>query len=110
MASVAKCMSIMAGAGLIGGAASSYYMQSKVNRFAVKEASSHAKDGMIPIGGMTKDGKFWDGKMSVEDFKKQLNQKTLISSLITGVAAAVGTSIVSGLTLLLRGKTKVKVK
>ncbi len=108
MASVAKCMSIMAGVGLIGGAASSYYMQSKINKIAVKEASAHAVNGMIPIGGRTKDGKMWDGKISVDDFKKNLNQKTQISALITGVAAAVGTSIVSGLTLLLRGKVKAK--
>lgn len=108
MASVAKCMGIMAGAGLLGGAASTYYLQSKVNKAIMKEASAHAVDGMIPIGGMKKDGTLWDGKISVDDYKKQLNQKTQISALITGIAAAVGTSIVSGLTLLLRGKVKVK--
>ncbi len=108
MASVVKCMGIMAGAGLLGGAASSYYIQSKVNKAAMKEVSAHAKDGKIPIGGMSKDGKMWDGFMTVDEFKKNLDKKTQISALITGAMAAVATSVVSGLTLLLRGKVKVK--
>ncbi len=108
MASVGKCLGIMAGAGLIGGATASYYMQSRINKFAVNEAEKHAKNGMLPIGGMTKDGKLWDGQISIDEFKKQLKQKSQISALITGAAAAVATTIVSGLTLLLRGKVKVK--
>ena len=108
MASVGKCLGIMAGAGLIGGAASSYYIQSKVNKIAASEAEKHAKNGMLPIGGMTKDGKLWDGQISVDEFKKQLKQKSQISALLTGAAAAVATTIVSGLTLLLRGKVKAK--
>lgn len=108
MVSVAKCVGIMTGVGLVGGAGASYYMQSKVNKLAMKEVSSHAKNGMVPIGGMTKDGKLWDGQMSVDDFKKQLDKKSQISSLITGVIAAIGTGIISGLTLLLRGKVKAK--
>lgn len=106
MVSVAKCMGIMAGAGLLGGAASSYLVQSKVNKVAMREISAHAKDGKIPIGGMTKDGKMWDGQMTVDEFKKNLDKKTKVSSLITGLMSAVGIAVVSGLTLLLRGKIK----
>jgi hypothetical protein len=48
----------------------------------------------------------WDGKISVENYQKQLNKGAKIMSLVTGLAAAIGTTIISGLTLLLRGKVK----
>ena len=54
----------------------------------------------------TKDGKMWDGQMTVDEFKKNLDKKTKVSSLITGLMSAVGIAVVSGLTLLLRGKIK----
>lgn len=106
MASVVKCMGIMAGAGLLGGAASSYLVQSKVNNLAMSQVAAHAKDGKIPIGGMTKDGKMWDGQMTVDEFKKNLDKKTKVSSLVTGLMSAAGVAVISGLTLLLRGKIK----
>nr|QGT49784.1 hypothetical protein Melaina855_1710 [uncultured Candidatus Melainabacteria bacterium] len=106
MASVVKCMSIMTGAGLLGGALSSYYLQSKVNKAIVNQAQTHSKDGTIPIGGMTKDGKLWDGKVSVDEFKKQLDTKAKKASLASGLFTAAGTALVTGLTLLLRGKIK----
>ncbi len=107
MASVVKCMGIMTGAGLACGALSSYYMQSKVNKAIAKQAQTTAKDGQIPIGGMTKDGKMWDGKVSVDEFKKQLDKKAKVSSLISGIFTAAGTAIITGITLMLRGKVKV---
>ncbi len=106
MASVVKCMGIMAGAGLLGGAASSYFVQSKVNNLAMSQIDAHAKDGKIPIGGRTKDGKMWDGQMTVDEFKKNLDKKTKVSSLVTGLMSAAGVAVISGLTLLLRGKIK----
>lgn len=106
MAGVVKCMGIMSGVGLLGGAASSYLLQSKVNKVAMQEVSAYAKDGKIPIGGRTKDGKMWDGHMTVDEFKKNLDKKTKISSLITGLMSAAGIAVISGLTLLLRGKIK----
>ena len=106
MASVVKCIGIMAGTGLLGGTASSYLIQSKVNKVAMQEISAYAKDGKIPVGGRTKDGKMWDGQMTVDEFNKNLDKKTKVSSLITGLISAAGIAVVSGLTLLLRGKIK----
>lgn len=104
MAGIVKCMSIMSGIGLLGGAGCAYAMQKRGDNVLINEVSKHAKDGKIPIGGQTPDGKMWDGAMSVEDFKKNLNKKTMIASGITGAIAAIGTAIVSGLTLLVKTK------
>jgi hypothetical protein len=96
----------MAGAGLVGGAGLSYYAQSKVNKAAVAQANAIAKDGTIPIGGRTKDGGFWDGQMTVADYEKNLKKKSAITSLIMGLVSAAGVALISGLTLLLKGKLK----
>ncbi|MDE6139287.1 MAG: hypothetical protein K2F57_07430, partial [Candidatus Gastranaerophilales bacterium] len=101
------CMGIMTGVGLAGGALSSYYMQSKVNKAIVNQAQTQAVDGKIPIGGKTKDGKLWDGKVTVDEFKKQLDKKAQATSLVSGLFTAAGTALITGLTLLLRGKVKV---
>ena len=106
MVSVAKCVSIMAGAGLVGGAGLSYYAQSKVNKAAIAQANAIAKNGPIPIGGRTKDGGFWDGQMTVADYEKNLKKKSAITSLVMGLVSAAGVAIVAGLTLLLGGKIK----
>lgn len=104
MAGIGKCMGIMSGIGLLGGAGTAYLMQSRGDKVLMNEVSKHAKDGVIPIGGQTPDGKMWDGKMSVDDFKKNLDKKTLITSAVTGVLAAIATAIVSGITLLVKTK------
>ena len=106
MASIAKCVSIMAGAGLVSGAGLSYFAQRKANKAAVAQANAIAKDGMIPIGGRTKEGGFWDGQMTVADYEKNLKKKSAITSLIMGLVSAAGIALISGLTLLLRGKIK----
>ena len=106
MAGIGKCMGIMSGIGLAGGAAASYLIQAPANKTAVKKAEAHAKNGKIKIGGMTPDGKLWDGEMTIDEFKKNLNKKTAITTGLAGVLSAVGTSIIAGLTLLLRGKVK----
>jgi hypothetical protein len=106
MASVGKCLGIMATAGFAAASGTAYYVNSKIDKTMMEHAKAIAKDGTIPIGGMTKDGKMWDGKISVEDYQKKLNKKTQLTSLIMGFGAAVGTAIISGLTLLLRGKIK----
>lgn len=106
MVSVGKCIGVMAGIGAIGGAGASYFMQNKVDKIAINQVKSIAKDGTIPIGGMKKDGTMWDGKITVDEFKKNLSKKRTISSVLVGLTTAVGTAIISGLTLLIRGKVK----
>lgn len=104
MAGIVKCMSIMTGVGLLGGAGASYYMQSKADKAVLNQVAAHAKDGKIPIGGQTPDGKLWDGAITVDEFKKNLNKKTQVASAVTGLITAVGTALVAGLTLLLKSK------
>ncbi len=106
MAGVGKCMGIMTGAGLLCGAAGSYYLQSKANNVAVKMASANAKNGEIRIGGRKPDGTLWDGKITVDELKKDLNKKSMISAGIMGTVSAVMTAAIAALTLLLRGKVK----
>lgn|SRR5574344_606659 len=108
MLSVAKCMGIMSGLGIVGGGGASYLLQSKVDKTTIKSAQAHAKDGKIPVGGMTKDGKMWDGAITVDEFKKNIEKKRLVSSAVTGLISAIGVVVISGVTLLLRGKAKVK--
>ena len=106
MAGVAKCLGIMAAGSFIGAAGSSYYIQSRMNKAVAKEAQAHAKDGKIPIGGMTKDGKMWDGAITVEEFQKKLNKSAQIAALIKGAGVALFTTLVSGVTLLMKAKLK----
>lgn len=104
MAGVGKCMAVMTGVGLLGGAASSYYMQSKANKVAVAMAEQQAKGGKIKIGGRTPDGKMWDGEITIDDFKKDLKKKSMISAAVSGAMTAVGTALIAGLTLLCKAK------
>lgn len=104
MAGIGKCMGIMSGIGLVGGAATSYFMQAKSNKLAMERAKTHAQNGKIKIGGMTPDGKFWDGEMTLDEYKKNINKKTAITAGISGVISAITTTIVAGLTLLIGRK------
>lgn len=106
MAGVGKCMGIMTGAGLLCGAAGSYYLQSKANNVALKRAAEKAKDGVIKIGGRKPDGSFWDGQMTVDELKKDLNKKSMFSAGVTGTISALMTAGIAAITLMLRGKVK----
>lgn len=106
MASVTKCLGIMAAGSFIGSTGASYFMQSKMNKTLLGETEKMAKNGKIPIGGMTKDGKLWDGAITVEEFRKNLKKQAQISSLLKGAAVAVFTTLVSGLALLMKAKLK----
>jgi hypothetical protein len=104
MAGIGKCMALVSTAGFLAGSGISYYTQNKANKIIVSQASAHAKDGVIPIGGKTKDGALWDGQMTVDQLKKDLNKKSLAASGIIGLTSALGTAAISGLTLLIKAK------
>lgn len=106
MVSVAKCMSIMTAGGFAVGAGLNYYTKTKQSKVAAQQLDAIAKDGYIPVGGMTKDGKMWDGKITVDEAKGNLKKATKITSLISGVAAALTTALITGCALLLRGKIR----
>jgi hypothetical protein len=104
MAGVGKCMCLMTGFGLVSGMGASYIIQRKTNSMVLQQASAVAKDGVIPIGGKTPDGKLWDGAMTVEQLKKDLNKKSLVSSAVMGLLSAVGTAAIAGITLFFKAK------
>lgn len=104
MAGIAKTMGIMTATGLVGGAGISYLMQSRADNALYKQMSSISQNGKLQIGGQSPDGKHWDGQITLEEFKKNLSKKTMITSTIAGVVAAIGTAIISGLTLLAKSK------
>lgn len=107
MAGIVKCMGIMSGLGFIGGAASSYLFQNKVNKAVLKTAATRAtQDGYIAIGGMTRDGKLWDGRMKLDAYKDTLKKKNLVTSTINGLLTASAAALTAGLTLLLKSKIK----
>ena len=64
------------------------------------------EDGKIRIGGRTPDGKMWDGVVGVDEVKKDMRKAKTVSSLLTGLFAAIGATAVAGLTLLLKAKIK----
>ena len=106
MAGIGKCMGIMTAAGFALGAGATYYAKSKQGKALMQNIEATAKNGKIPIGGMTEDGKMWDGEVTVDEAKKNLNKATKIMSLITGAATAIGIALITGATLLLRGKVR----
>lgn len=106
MVSVVKTMGIMTTVGALVGAGVTNYSAKKVEKFTLDQAKTIAKDGFIPIGGKKPDGTMWDGKMSVDDLEKQMKSKRRLSAAVSGIMSALGIALVSGLTLLLRGKVK----
>ena len=106
MAGVGKCMGIMTAAGFAFGAGATYYAKTKQGKAIMQQLETTVKNGKIPIGGMTKDGKMWDGEVTVDEAKKNLNKASKIMSLVTGAAAAIGTAFIAGVTLMLRGKVR----
>jgi len=104
MASVAKVLTGMAAGSFIGSSGAAYYVNNKVKNTALANAQAHAQDGKIKIGGMTKDGKMWDGAITVDEFKKNLNSKTIANSLVQGGLFTALAVTISAVTLLLRGK------
>lgn len=106
MVSVAKTMGIMSVTGAVLGAGSSCLLQRRMDNITIQQAKAFSKDGKIPIGGRTPDGKMWDGQISVDEFHKNLIKKRTITSVIVGAISAVGVALISGLTLALRGKVR----
>lgn len=107
MASVGKCLGIIAGGTFLAGAGVSGLIQRGVRKKVVAQMQSVAdENGNVPIGGRNPNGDMWDGKVNVNDLKKDMKKKSFLSSLITGLVTAIGTTAIAGLTLLLKAKIK----
>jgi len=88
-------MGAMTTAGFAVGAGLNYALQKKVNKNVMQQFEVLSKDGKLP-----------DGKTTLDDAKKQLNTHAKKASLLSGIFAGLTTAVISGLTLLLRGKIK----
>ena len=103
-----KCVGIMAAAGaaLSGGITAYNGLKTRKNILKEVQKISDSNGGKIPTGGMTKDGKLWDGFTTVDDIKKDSKKKLAIGTAANAVAGAVSTAVISGLTLLLKSHIK----
>lgn len=106
--STVKCVGIMTAAGAAVTGGFSLYNGMKARKKIIENAQriSDHNGGRIPTGGMTKDGKLWDGYTTVEDVKKETKKGVAISTAISTAVGGVLTGIVSGLTLLAKAHLK----
>lgn len=103
-----KCVGLMAGAGALAMGGLSLYKGVKTRNKIVADAQkfSDAHGGKIPTGGMTKDGKLWDGFTTVDKIKKNTKKTVAISTAVSSVVGGVITAGISALTLLAKAKIK----
>jgi hypothetical protein len=103
-----KCVGLMAGAGALAMGGLSLYKGVKTRNKIVADAQkfSDAHGGKIPTGGMTKDGKMWDGFTTVEQIKKDSAKGLAIGTTLSAIAGGITTAVISGLTLLAKAHIK----
>ncbi len=103
-----KCVGMVAAAGAALAGGVSAYRGMKVRNRVIADAQkfSDAHGGKIPVGGMTKDGKMWDGFTTVENIKKDSKKKLVVGTAINTVAAGAITAAISALTLFAKAKIK----
>ena len=96
----------LVGAAVSGGA--SLYSGMKARKISLENAknAANANGGVIPVQGMTKDGKIWDKNMTVDDVKKFANKTVAMTTTMNALAGAAATALVAGLTLLAKNKFK----
>lgn len=103
-----KCVGIMAAAGAAVTGGVSLYNGLKTRKKVISDAQKFAdlNGGKIPTGGMTKDGKLWDGFTTVDQIKKDTKKSVAIGTSISAAMGAVAAAVVSGLTLLAKAHIK----
>ncbi|MCD8378411.1 MAG: hypothetical protein LUB59_06455 [Candidatus Gastranaerophilales bacterium] len=103
-----KCVGIMtaAGAAVSGGAALYNGIKTRKKVVAQAQQMADANGGKIRTGGMTKDGKLWDGFTTVDQIKKDSKKGVAAGSAISAITGGIATALISGLTLLAKAKIK----
>ena len=103
-----KCIGAMAALGAVATGGATLYRGMKGRKQAIAQAQVIADNngGKIPTGGMTKDGKLWDGFTTVDEIKKKSKKAVTLASGISAVAGAISTAVIAGLTLLAKAKIK----
>lgn len=103
-----KCVGIMAAAGAVVSGGMTLYKGKKARQQVIANAQHIAdgRGGKIPTGGMTKDGKMWDGFTTVEQIKKDSAKGLAIGTTLSAIAGGITTAVISGLTLLAKAHIK----
>ena len=103
MASV-KCVGTMAAAGALVAGGFNLYKGLKARKHVVNSAEKMANihGGKIPTGGMTPDGKLWDGFTTVEQVKKETKKAVAIRTTLSSVFGAVMAGVCAAGTLFLK--------
>lgn len=108
MGASVKCVGMVAAAGaaIAGGVGAYRGVKARKNIISDMQKISDANGGKIPTGGMTKDGKLWDGFITMDDVKKDTKKKLTLGVAINTVVAGAMTALVSGVTLLAKSHIK----
>ena len=103
-----KCVGIMAAAGAVVSGGMTLYKGMNARKKVIANAQHIAdgRGGKIPTGGMTKDGKMWDGFTTVDQIKKDSAKGLAVTTALSTAAGAVATSVISALTLLAKAHIK----
>ena len=103
-----KCVGLMAAAGAVVSGGMSLYRGSKARKHIISDAQaiSDKNGGKIPTGGMTKDGKLWDGFTTVDNIKKETKNRLIAGTSLSAIAGGIMTGVVSALTLLAKSHIK----
>ena len=100
-----KCVGMVATAGaLVAGGLNAYRGMKARKQDAQRISDSNG--GKIPTGGMTKDGKMWDGFTTVDKVKKDTNKSIAIGTALSALAGGIATAVVSAATLLAKAHIK----
>ena len=103
-----KCVGAVAAAGALVSGGFGLYKGIKTRNAIIDNAQriSKVNGGKIPTGGMTKDGKLWDGFTTVDKVKKDTKKGVVLGTIMTTIAGAVSAAVIAAATLLINAKIK----
>ena len=103
-----KCIGAVATLGALATGGTALYNGRKAKKMVVSQAQKIANNngGKVPTGGMTKDGKMWDGFTTVDAIDKNFKKGVALSSAFSAVMGGISTAVIAGITLLAKAKLK----
>ncbi len=103
-----KCIGAVAILGAMATGGTALYNGMKARKMVVTQAQVIANNngGKIPTGGMSKDGKMWDGFTTVDAIDKNIKKGVALSSVFSAVMGGISTAMIAGLTLFAKAKIK----
>ena len=106
--STVKSVGAVAAAGALVSGGITLYNGIKTRKKVVENAQRIAdqEGGKIRTGGMTKDGKLWDGYTTVDQIKKDTRKGVAVGTAISAAAGAFLSAGIASLAFLLKAKLK----